>query len=98
MTDLLFFSFCSSGYERRCTCHRSNGNLFGLQGLFYQRRISGLVLNCCSIVTSIVCLFLFYVGMVDGGSNIVEANWSSVSSIIHRGGTIIGSARCAAFR
>jgi len=36
--------------------------------------------------------------MVDGGENIVEANWSSVSSIIHRGGTVIGSARCKEFR
>lgn len=36
--------------------------------------------------------------MVDGGDNIVEANWSSVSSIIHRGGTVIGSARCSDFR
>ena len=36
--------------------------------------------------------------MVDGGDNIVEANWKSVSSIIHRGGTVIGSARCADFR
>lgn len=36
--------------------------------------------------------------MVDGGDNIEEANWSSVSSIIHRGGTVIGSARCADFR
>lgn len=25
-----------------------------------------------------------YQGMVDGGDNIVEANWSSVSGIIHR--------------
>lgn len=25
-----------------------------------------------------------YQGMVDGGNNIVEANWSSVSSIIHK--------------
>ena len=25
-----------------------------------------------------------YQGMVDGGDNIVEANWSSVSCIIHR--------------
>nr|XP_018898104.1 PREDICTED: ATP-dependent 6-phosphofructokinase isoform X3 [Bemisia tabaci] len=39
-----------------------------------------------------------YQGMVDGGSNIVEANWSSVSSIIHKGGTVIGSARCKDFR
>ncbi|KAM7344350.1 ATP-dependent 6-phosphofructokinase isoform 2-T2 [Cochliomyia hominivorax] len=39
-----------------------------------------------------------YQGMVDGGDNIVEANWASVSSIIHRGGTVIGSARCTDFR
>ncbi|XP_029039688.1 ATP-dependent 6-phosphofructokinase isoform X4 [Osmia bicornis bicornis] len=39
-----------------------------------------------------------YQGMVDGGNNIVEANWSSVSCIIHRGGTVIGSARCTEFR
>lgn len=36
--------------------------------------------------------------MVDGGDNIVEAHWASVSSIIHRGGTVIGSARCTDFR
>ena len=39
-----------------------------------------------------------YQGMVDGGDNIQEANWSSVSGIIHQGGTIIGSARCKDFR
>ncbi|KAF6132045.1 phosphofructokinase, platelet [Phyllostomus discolor] len=39
-----------------------------------------------------------YQGMVDGGSNIVEADWESVSSILQVGGTIIGSARCTAFR
>ncbi|KAM6177323.1 ATP-dependent 6-phosphofructokinase, platelet type isoform 1-T1 [Erethizon dorsatum] len=39
-----------------------------------------------------------YQGMVDGGSNIMEADWESVSSILQVGGTIIGSARCKAFR
>uniref|UniRef100_A0A2K6GXW8 6-phosphofructokinase type C n=1 Tax=Propithecus coquereli TaxID=379532 RepID=A0A2K6GXW8_PROCO len=39
-----------------------------------------------------------YQGMVDGGTNIVEANWESVSSILQVGGTIIGSARCSDFR
>ncbi|KAG8042523.1 hypothetical protein G9C98_005157 [Cotesia typhae] len=39
-----------------------------------------------------------YQGMVDGGDNIVEATWSSVSCIIHRGGTVIGSARCMEFK
>ena len=36
--------------------------------------------------------------MVDGGDNIVEASWSSVSGIINKGGTVIGSARCSQFR
>jgi len=39
-----------------------------------------------------------YQGMVEGGDCIVEADWASVSGIIHRGGTIIGSARCQDFR
>uniref|UniRef100_A0A0A9W1U2 6-phosphofructokinase n=1 Tax=Lygus hesperus TaxID=30085 RepID=A0A0A9W1U2_LYGHE len=39
-----------------------------------------------------------YQGMVDGGENIVEANWASVSGIIHKGGTVIGSARCMEFK
>uniref|UniRef100_A0A915ERH1 6-phosphofructokinase n=1 Tax=Ditylenchus dipsaci TaxID=166011 RepID=A0A915ERH1_9BILA len=36
--------------------------------------------------------------MVDGGDNIREADWNSVSDIIQKGGTIIGSARCEDFR
>ncbi|KAE9548297.1 hypothetical protein FO519_008495 [Halicephalobus sp. NKZ332] len=39
-----------------------------------------------------------YQGMVDGGENIWEADWNVVSDIIQKGGTIIGSARCKAFR
>ncbi|ODN05037.1 ATP-dependent 6-phosphofructokinase [Orchesella cincta] len=38
-----------------------------------------------------------YQGMVDGGDNIQEASWGSVSGIIHKGGTVIGSARCKDF-
>nr|XP_009928696.1 PREDICTED: ATP-dependent 6-phosphofructokinase, platelet type isoform X1 [Haliaeetus albicilla] len=36
--------------------------------------------------------------MVDGGDNIVEVSWESVSSILQVGGTVIGSARCKSFR
>ncbi|XP_066484555.1 ATP-dependent 6-phosphofructokinase, platelet type isoform X3 [Tiliqua scincoides] len=39
-----------------------------------------------------------YQGMVDGGENIVEVSWESVSSILQVGGTVIGSARCKPFR
>uniref|UniRef100_A0A8C6LYQ1 6-phosphofructokinase n=1 Tax=Nothobranchius furzeri TaxID=105023 RepID=A0A8C6LYQ1_NOTFU len=38
-----------------------------------------------------------YQGMVDGGDNIKEATWESVSSML-QGGTVIGSARCKEFR
>ncbi|KAH0623935.1 hypothetical protein JD844_007145 [Phrynosoma platyrhinos] len=38
-----------------------------------------------------------YEGLVEGGDNIKQANWLSVSNIIQLGGTIIGSARCKAF-
>uniref|UniRef100_A0A672Q1N9 6-phosphofructokinase type C n=1 Tax=Sinocyclocheilus grahami TaxID=75366 RepID=A0A672Q1N9_SINGR len=39
-----------------------------------------------------------YQGMVDGGDNIKEATWESVSSMLQMGGTVIGSARCKDFR
>ncbi|XP_056599275.1 ATP-dependent 6-phosphofructokinase, platelet type isoform X2 [Triplophysa dalaica] len=39
-----------------------------------------------------------YQGMVDGGENIKEASWESVSSMLQVGGTVIGSARCKDFR
>ncbi|XP_051910678.1 ATP-dependent 6-phosphofructokinase, platelet type isoform X1 [Hippocampus zosterae] len=39
-----------------------------------------------------------YQGMVDGGENITEAKWESVSSMLQVGGTVIGSARCKDFR
>jgi len=39
-----------------------------------------------------------YQGMVEGGDRIRKMAWDSVGGMQHRGGTIIGSARCAAFR
>jgi len=39
-----------------------------------------------------------YRGMVDGGDRIRAVNWDSVGGILHRGGTVIGSARCSEFR
>ena len=39
-----------------------------------------------------------YQGLVEGGDNIVACSWSDVSYIMQIGGTIIGTARCPAFR
>ena len=39
-----------------------------------------------------------YQGMVDGGERIRALSWEDVGSILHKGGTVIGTARCPAFR
>ena len=39
-----------------------------------------------------------YQGMVDGGESIRKMDWDSVGGILQRGGTTIGTARCAEFR
>lgn len=39
-----------------------------------------------------------YQGMVDGGDRIRNMTWDDASGILQRGGTVIGTARCAAFR
>ena len=39
-----------------------------------------------------------YQGLVDGGNCVKKMQWDSVGGILHRGGTVIGSARCADFR
>ncbi len=39
-----------------------------------------------------------YQGMIDGGDRIRNMTWDDVGGIMQRGGTVIGTARCAAFR
>ncbi len=39
-----------------------------------------------------------YQGMVDGGDRIRRMNWDDVGGIMQLGGTVIGTARCPAFR
>jgi 6-phosphofructokinase 1 len=39
-----------------------------------------------------------YQGMVDGGERIRKMGWDSVGGILQQGGTVIGTARCEAFR
>src|SRR6056297_3773243 len=43
-------------------------------------------------------VFEGYQGLVDGGDYIRQMDWSSVGGIIHRGGTVLGSARSKDFR
>lgn len=39
-----------------------------------------------------------WLGAVEGGDNIQLMGWSDVSGILNKGGTVIGTARCVAFR
>lgn len=47
---------------------------------------------------AVYAIYEGYQGMVDGGDRICAMTWDSVGGIIQQGGTIIGSARCPAFR
>ena len=46
----------------------------------------------------IYAIYEGYQGMIDGGDSIRPITWNDVGGILHRGGTIIGSARSEAFR
>lgn len=39
-----------------------------------------------------------YQGMIEGGAMIRRLEWNDVGGILHKGGTIIGTARCPAFK
>lgn len=46
----------------------------------------------------VFAIYQGYQGMVSGGDMIRKMDWDSVGGILHRGGTIIGTARCKEFR
>ena len=46
----------------------------------------------------VFAIYQGYQGMVDGGDMIRKMGWDSVGGILHKGGTIIGTARCKEFR
>ncbi len=46
----------------------------------------------------VYALYEGYQGMVEGGEMIKKMGWDSVGGILHKGGTIIGTARCKEFR
>jgi 6-phosphofructokinase 1 len=46
----------------------------------------------------VYAIFHGYEGMVKGGDKIIKMEWGSVGGILHKGGTIIGTARSKEFR
>lgn len=60
--------------------------------------LRAVVRTALSYDVNIYAIHEGYQGLVDGGDGIVQMTSADVGGIIHQGGTIIGTARCAEFR
>jgi 6-phosphofructokinase 1 len=60
--------------------------------------VRAVVRTALDLGVEIYAIYEGYQGMVDGGDRIHKMTWDSVGGILYQGGTIIGTARCEAFR
>lgn len=60
--------------------------------------IRSIVRIALSKGVKVYAIYEGYQGLIDAGDYIKEMRWESVGGILHRGGTVIGTARCDAFR
>ncbi len=60
--------------------------------------VRAVVRTALSRGAEVYAIYEGYQGMVDGGDYIRRMTWDSVGGILQQGGTIIGSARCEAFK
>ena len=60
--------------------------------------LRAVVRTALNLGARVFAIYEGYQGMVDGGTQIREMGWNDVGGIMQRGGTMIGTARCAAFR
>jgi len=60
--------------------------------------LRAVVRTALSRGVAVYAIYEGYQGMVDGGDRIRNMTWDDVGGIMQRGGTVIGTARCAAFR
>jgi 6-phosphofructokinase 1 len=60
--------------------------------------VRAVVRTALSQGAEVYAVYEGYQGLVEGGDRIRQMDWDSVGGILQLGGTIIGSARCEAFR
>lgn len=60
--------------------------------------VRAVVRTAVDVGVEVYAIYEGYQGMVDGGERIQPIGWNDVGGILHRGGTVIGSARCVEFR
>mgnify|MGYP003508980703 FL=1 len=71
----------------------SGGDAQGMNGV-----VRAVVRTAIGAGADVYAVYEGLQGLVDGGDRIQKFDWSSVGSIQHRGGTVIGTARSADFR
>ncbi|MEZ4672992.1 MAG: 6-phosphofructokinase [Caldilineaceae bacterium] len=60
--------------------------------------LRSVVRTALELGAEVYAIYEGYQGMIEGGDRIRRMVWDDVGGILHKGGTIIGSARCQAFR
>jgi 6-phosphofructokinase 1 len=60
--------------------------------------LRAVVRTAINAQVEVYAIYEGYQGMVDGGEYIRNMQWGDVGGILHQGGTVIGTARCPAFR
>ncbi len=60
--------------------------------------LRAVIRTALSYGVNVYAIYEGYQGMVDGGDRIRALMWDDAGGIMQRGGTVIGTARCAAFR
>ncbi|KAM9004427.1 ATP-dependent 6-phosphofructokinase, liver type [Sarcophilus harrisii] len=83
---------CGAGAGRALGVLTSGGDAQGMNAAVRAVTRMGIYVGA-----KVFLIYEGYEGLVEGGNNIRQATWLSVSNIIQMGGTIIGSARCKAF-
>jgi len=79
--------------KKRLAVLTSGGDAPGMNAV-----IRAVVRSALNHDIEVFAIYEGYQGMIDGGDRIRKMEWDSVGGIIQKGGTIIGTARCDAFR
>jgi len=79
--------------QKRFAVFTSGGDAQGMNAAVRAVVRTGLAKGC-----EVFMVHEGYYGLVLGGDRICKADWGSVGSILQKGGTVLGSARCKEFR
>jgi len=83
----------SSNQNQRIGILTSGGDAQGMNSA-----VRSVVRTSLDLGVDVYAIYEGYQGMVDGDEGIKKMTWDSVGGIMNQGGTIIGTARCKAFR